>query len=95
MSIVFDRFCGNVSFNIPTAHLLLNCIGIGPCEWPSAFSVLRSSHASLALKKPIPVSDSWADDMTPLITLELIKMGPLSGGGGSSGLIGSLGCLDR
>ncbi len=51
--------------------------------------------ASLALMKPDPVSDSWTDDMTASMILLLTRTGALSGGGGSSGLIGSFGFLER
>ena len=51
--------------------------------------------ASLAFMKPEPVSDSWTEDMTASITLELTSMGALRGGAGSVGLIGSLGLSDR
>jgi hypothetical protein len=51
--------------------------------------------ASLALMNPDPVSDSWTEDMTASITLELTRIGALSGGAGSSGLIGNFGLLER
>ena len=45
--------------------------------------------------KPDPVSDSWTDDMTASIILLFTRTGVFSGGGGSSGLIGSLGLSDK
>ena len=51
--------------------------------------------ASLALMKPEPVSDSWTEDMTASMILELTRIGALRGGAGSSGLIGSLGASER
>ena len=55
----------------------------------------RCSHVSLAFRNPMPVSASWAEDMTAVITLLLTRMGPLSGGGGSSGLMGRDGLSER
>ena len=43
----------------------------------------------------MPVSASWAEDMTASMTLLLTRIGPLRGGVGSSGLIGRDGLLVR
>ena len=39
--------------------------------------------------KPDPVSDSWIEGITASIIFLLMSTGALSGGGGSSGLMGS------
>ena len=56
---------------------------------------MRIGMASLALMKPEPVSDSWTEDMTASMTLELTRIGALSGGAGYSSLMGSLGLSER
>ena len=95
MSIALDLRWTTVSVIMPTAHLLSNCIGVGPCLCPISSSVVRMGTASLALMKPEPVSDSWTEDMTASNILLLTRTGALSGGGGSLGLIGSFGLSER
>ncbi len=52
----------------------------GGTDWDSVFGV---------------VSDSWTEDMTASIILLFTRIGALCGGGGSSGLIGSFGFMER
>ena len=70
-----------MSVRIPTAHLLSNWSGVGPCGWPISWRVVRIGTASLALMNPDPVSDSWTEDMTASIILLFTRIGALCGGG--------------
>ena len=85
----------DVIHNVRGAHLLSNWMGVGPCGWPISWRVVRTGTASLELMNPDPVSDSWTEDMTASLTLELTRIGALRGGAGSSGLMGSLGLSER
>ena len=95
MSIALERLCVTVSFMIPVATMLSNWIGVGPCGCPISWRVWQIGTVSRALRNPMPVSASWADDMTFGMTLLLTRMGALRGGGGSAGLIGRFGLSDR
>ena len=86
-----DLFCFTVSVSMPTAHLLSNWIGVGPCGWPSSIAAFLIGIAPLALLKPAPVSDSCADDMTASITLLVTSTGALVGGACWSGVFGRVG----
>ena len=95
MSIALERRCETVSVRIPVEARLSNWIGTGPWGWFISFSVVIMGTASRAFRKPIPVSDSWTEDITLGMTLLFTKIGALWGGGGSSGLMGSLGLSER
>ena len=51
----------------------------------------RTGTSSFVSIKPDLVSDSWREEITASIIFLLTRTGALSGGGGSSGLIGSFG----
>ena len=54
-------------------------------------SSLQRGASSFILMKPDPVSDSLTEEITVLMIFLLNRTGTLSFGGGSVGLIGSLG----
>ena len=70
-----------VSLMIPTAHLLLSWIGVGPCWCPSSSSMVQIGTASRVLMKAVPVSASCAEDIMASMILHITRMAPLSGRG--------------
>ena len=59
--------------------------------WPISCNVVPRGTSYFAFIKPDPVSDSWMEENTASIIFLLMRTGALSGGGGSSGLMGSFG----
>ena len=79
---------------MPSAKALSVWMGVAGCGCPSSAKVVRSTHASWALWKRAPTSDSGADAVRTLRMMTLVTwMAPLKGGGGGSGagaLVGPL-----
>jgi hypothetical protein len=59
------------------AAVLLVCIGVRGCGWPSSMSIWHIEMAVFALMKSAPTSASAVDDLTAQIICEILKMAPL------------------
>ena len=77
ISMLRDRCLLTVIFAIPAAVVLLQCMGVGGCRWPSSLSVSLIIFASFAFKNIAPNSASVADAVTNLRIVQVVRIGPL------------------
>ena len=73
-----------VSFEIPVAVMLSQCMGVAGCGWPISCKVIRIILPSLQLRNNAPNSASAADATTNLRITHMIQSAPLS----TIGLVG-------
>ena len=75
--MVFDSFWLMVLFEKPLAVELSTGMGVDGWGCPSSESMLQMGTASWPLRKVDPILDSVADNITFLMILDTVWMGPL------------------
>ena len=68
-----------MSFSIPAAVILSQCIGVGGCACPNSFRMVQSIFLSFILRNKAPSSASSAEATTNLRIPLWIYIYPLSG----------------
>ena len=78
--MALDRFCFRVLLENSLAVVFSTCIIVVGCGCPIYIIVVRSRNSSREFINDAPISASDADDMTFVMILHILWMGPLSGG---------------
>ena len=66
-----------VLLHMPSAHMLSTIIGVAPCGYPSALSILRAASLCVALMNALAYSVSAADAVTVGMMVLITSMAPL------------------
>ena len=79
ISMAFMCLACTLLFIMPPADKLSVCIGIGSCGWPISSRICHISTALHVFMYDAPNSVLYADNITVLIILAILRIAPLFG----------------